>query len=449
MKSGRFGLSIELARFSLRSLLHLFRLISSSLLISLHQTTMDACFPPKKMKCQPKLQWYQDFIAIDKKARLSRSALASDILSLLQTFISQPSLRFRSFLQVWHGQGMTALHFACLFEPCRRSFMHDMYAHCLKHLVVSTSTLGVSTMAGGQGDDEEAISARLKMLRGRRIAVVYAVYLMYFTQPPRFPRIPIPVTPDVVDGLEQLLTDLSGPPVAPQDVSTPPEDSSETSETSSEADDVRRILGKLRSSGALAFTAFNPALFELTAYLRTIDPSGNMPVHPKSHQHALLQRTATYLCDRNDTELRTWRQYNLNALEKAGCPRTRFEETRVDEQLKSVYALEVYVQEKQRFLDQIKTEQGDGGEVEASLGYVDGVDDVFRRMKAAVHALVQAGKDQEEGDGERERVKRQRVEATGYGSMPVLVATQDGNGDVVATTEGLFGSDSEESEHER
>ncbi|KAJ2345599.1 hypothetical protein IWW50_000727 [Coemansia erecta] len=100
------------------------------------------------------------------------SAVEGDVRTLMRTFQRLQSFDFESFREIWKALNFSLIHFVATEKNSRQNFMRTTYRLILSHF-----------QAG----------AILEI----RIGVIYALYLMYFTQPVNFPNINIRVTMDM------------------------------------------------------------------------------------------------------------------------------------------------------------------------------------------------------------------------------------------------------------
>ncbi|KAJ2162105.1 hypothetical protein GGF46_000980 [Coemansia sp. RSA 552] len=97
------------------------------------------------------------------------SAIEGDIRTLMRTFQRLQSFDFESFREVWKALNFSLIHFVATEKNSRQNFMRTAYRLILGHFQPS---------------------AILEI----RVGVLYALYLMYFTQPVNFPNIRIRIT---------------------------------------------------------------------------------------------------------------------------------------------------------------------------------------------------------------------------------------------------------------
>ncbi|KAJ2831630.1 hypothetical protein J3B01_004896 [Coemansia erecta] len=107
------------------------------------------------------------------------SAVEGDVRTLMRTFQRLQSFDFESFREIWKALNFSLIHFVATEKNSRQNFMRTTYRQILSHF-----------QAG----------AILEI----RIGVIYALYLMYFTQPVNFPNINIRVTMDMWSMLTKL-----------------------------------------------------------------------------------------------------------------------------------------------------------------------------------------------------------------------------------------------------
>ncbi|KAI9477632.1 hypothetical protein LPJ78_000082 [Coemansia sp. RSA 989] len=107
------------------------------------------------------------------------SAIEGDVRTLMRTFQRLQSFEFESFREIWKALNFSLIHFVATEKNSRQNFMRTTYRLILGHFQPS---------------------AILEI----RIGVVYALYLMYFTQPVNFPNISIRVTIDMWNMLTKL-----------------------------------------------------------------------------------------------------------------------------------------------------------------------------------------------------------------------------------------------------
>ncbi|KAJ1801441.1 hypothetical protein LPJ59_000279 [Coemansia sp. RSA 2399] len=107
------------------------------------------------------------------------SSLEGDVRLLMRTFQRLQAYDFASFCEVWKALDFSLIHFVATEKNSRQNFMRTAYRLLLGHFQPS---------------------AILEI----RIGVVYALYLMYFTQPVNFPNINIRVTMELWVLMTQL-----------------------------------------------------------------------------------------------------------------------------------------------------------------------------------------------------------------------------------------------------
>ncbi|KAJ2615323.1 hypothetical protein H4S08_001287 [Coemansia sp. RSA 1365] len=107
------------------------------------------------------------------------SAIEGDVRTLMRTFQRLQSFDFESFAEIWKALNFSLIHFVATEKNSRQNFMRTTYRLILYHF---------------QSD------AILEI----RVGVVYALYLMYFTQPVNFPNINIRVTMEMWTMLTKL-----------------------------------------------------------------------------------------------------------------------------------------------------------------------------------------------------------------------------------------------------
>ncbi|KAJ2724595.1 hypothetical protein GGI07_001848 [Coemansia sp. Benny D115] len=107
------------------------------------------------------------------------SAIEGDVRTLMRTFQRLQAYDIGSFFDVWRALNFSLIHFVATEKNSRQNFMRTAYRLILGHFL------------------EDAI---LEI----RIGVVYALYLMYFTQPVNFPNIGIRVPMDMWRQLTRL-----------------------------------------------------------------------------------------------------------------------------------------------------------------------------------------------------------------------------------------------------
>ncbi|KAI8377898.1 small nuclear RNA activating complex, subunit SNAP43-domain-containing protein [Radiomyces spectabilis] len=98
---------------------------------------------------------------------LAKQAITHDVELLLTTFVAESTHNFRSFGKVWKELNFGYIHFACLEKENRTVFMHTIYDAVLEYLT----------------SDNELF----------RIATIFALYSLYFSQPVAYERIRIRV----------------------------------------------------------------------------------------------------------------------------------------------------------------------------------------------------------------------------------------------------------------
>ncbi|KAI8323492.1 hypothetical protein GQ54DRAFT_316624 [Martensiomyces pterosporus] len=107
------------------------------------------------------------------------SAIEGDVRTLMRTFQRLQAYDFESFCDVWKLLNFSLIHFVATEKNSRQNFMRTTYRLVLSHF------------------QPHAI---LEI----RIGVVYALYLLYFTQPVNFPNISIRVTMEIWAALTSL-----------------------------------------------------------------------------------------------------------------------------------------------------------------------------------------------------------------------------------------------------
>ncbi|KAJ1945918.1 hypothetical protein GGF37_001455 [Kickxella alabastrina] len=107
------------------------------------------------------------------------SAIEGDVRTLMRTFQRLQAYDIVSFCEVWKALNFSLIHFVATEKNSRQNFMRTAYRLILGHF---------------QAD------AILEI----RIGVIYALYLMYFTQPVNFPNIGIRVPMDIWIQLTKL-----------------------------------------------------------------------------------------------------------------------------------------------------------------------------------------------------------------------------------------------------
>ncbi|KAJ2774235.1 hypothetical protein IWQ57_000916 [Coemansia nantahalensis] len=107
------------------------------------------------------------------------SAIEGDVRTLMRTFQRQQAFDFAAFGEIWKALDFSLIHFVATEKNSRHNFMRATYRLILGHF---------------QPD------AILEI----RVGVVYALYLMYFTQPVNFPNISIRVTMEMWGMLTKL-----------------------------------------------------------------------------------------------------------------------------------------------------------------------------------------------------------------------------------------------------
>ncbi|KAJ2775823.1 hypothetical protein H4R18_005930 [Coemansia javaensis] len=107
------------------------------------------------------------------------SAIEGDVRTLMRTFQRLQAVDFEAFGEVWRALDFSLIHFVATEKNSRHNFMRAAYRLILGHFQPS---------------------AILEI----RIGVVYALYLMYFTQPVNFPNITIRVTMEMWAMLSRL-----------------------------------------------------------------------------------------------------------------------------------------------------------------------------------------------------------------------------------------------------
>ncbi|KAJ1964730.1 hypothetical protein GGI12_001236 [Dipsacomyces acuminosporus] len=128
-----------------------------------------------------------DFAEADDKKRVVNlgrtsvflSAIEGDVRTLMRTFQRLQAYDFESFSEVWRLLNFSFIHFVATEKNTRQNFMRAIYRVVLSHF------------------QPQAI---LEI----RIGVIYALYLLYFTQPVNFPNINIRVTVDIWSELTNL-----------------------------------------------------------------------------------------------------------------------------------------------------------------------------------------------------------------------------------------------------
>ncbi|KAJ2006319.1 hypothetical protein GGI04_000694 [Coemansia thaxteri] len=107
------------------------------------------------------------------------SAIEGDVRTLMRTFQRLQAFDFESFCEVWKQLNFSLIHFVATEKNSRQNFMRTTYRLILSHFQPG---------------------AILEI----RIGVLYALYLVYFTQPVNFPNINIRVTMDMWSMLTKL-----------------------------------------------------------------------------------------------------------------------------------------------------------------------------------------------------------------------------------------------------
>ncbi|KAI9499987.1 hypothetical protein GGI25_002993 [Coemansia spiralis] len=107
------------------------------------------------------------------------SSIEGDVRTLMRTFQRLQMYDFQSFCDVWKALNFSLIHFVATEKNSRQNFMRTTYRLILGHFQ-SGAILEI------------------------RIGVVYALYLVYFTQPVNFPNISIRVTIELWTMLSQL-----------------------------------------------------------------------------------------------------------------------------------------------------------------------------------------------------------------------------------------------------
>ncbi|KAJ2692794.1 hypothetical protein H4218_006266 [Coemansia sp. IMI 209128] len=107
------------------------------------------------------------------------SAIEGDVRTLMRTFQRLQAYDFESFCQVWMQLNFSLVHFVATEKNSRQNFMRTTYRLILSHFQPG---------------------AILEI----RIGVLYALYLMYFTQPVNFPNINIRMDMDMWKMLTKL-----------------------------------------------------------------------------------------------------------------------------------------------------------------------------------------------------------------------------------------------------
>lgn len=100
------------------------------------------------------------------------SAIEGDVRTLMRTFQRLQSYDFQTFCQVWKHLNFSLIHFVATEKNSRHNFMRAIYRLILSHF---------------------QRSAILEI----RIGVLYALYLVYYTQPVNFPNIRIRATQEM------------------------------------------------------------------------------------------------------------------------------------------------------------------------------------------------------------------------------------------------------------
>ncbi|ORX92161.1 hypothetical protein K493DRAFT_316755, partial [Basidiobolus meristosporus CBS 931.73] len=98
-----------------------------------------------------------------------KKALEQDIRVLLLTYQKKQNPSFEAFSETWGELDFSLIHFGCTEKNARELFMNALY-----HLVLDYF------------DDHKALEIKLGTL--------YALYLLYYTQPETFPKVGIRVT---------------------------------------------------------------------------------------------------------------------------------------------------------------------------------------------------------------------------------------------------------------
>ncbi|KAK9765820.1 hypothetical protein K7432_005537 [Basidiobolus ranarum] len=108
-----------------------------------------------------------------------KKALEQDIRALLLTYQKKQSPNFESFSETWSELNFSLIHFGCTEKNARELFMNAMYQLVLDYF-----------------DDHRALEIKL--------GILYALYLLYYTQPETFPKVGIRVTLETWKGLWEL-----------------------------------------------------------------------------------------------------------------------------------------------------------------------------------------------------------------------------------------------------
>ncbi|KAJ1734046.1 hypothetical protein LPJ61_001266 [Coemansia biformis] len=107
------------------------------------------------------------------------SAIEGDVRTLMRTFQRQQAFDFESFGEIWKALDFSLIHFVATEKNSRHNFMRATYRLILDHFQPG---------------------AILEI----RVGVIYALYLVYFTQPVNFPNISIRVTMEMWSMLTKL-----------------------------------------------------------------------------------------------------------------------------------------------------------------------------------------------------------------------------------------------------
>ncbi|KAJ2909574.1 hypothetical protein GGI21_001747 [Coemansia aciculifera] len=107
------------------------------------------------------------------------SAIEGDVRTLMRTFQRLQAFDFESFCEVWVQLNFSLIHFVATEKNSRQNFMRTTYRLILSHFQPG---------------------AILEI----RIGVLYALYLMYFSQPVNFPNINIRVNMEMWSMLTKL-----------------------------------------------------------------------------------------------------------------------------------------------------------------------------------------------------------------------------------------------------
>lgn len=106
---------------------------------------------------------------------------AKDIRKLLTLFLSKQSLSFQDFKNCWKELGFTLIFEGTPEEVDYKVFVHELFYVCLGYLARPLNPMNL------------------------RIGVIYALYLLYFTQP-SLPKIKIPVTLELYEEITKMET---------------------------------------------------------------------------------------------------------------------------------------------------------------------------------------------------------------------------------------------------